>query len=118
MSRKARSSVTTIDVARKAGVYYATVSHVLNKDTVRLQTRERVLIAVTRLGYAGDCTLLELPHPPATTSACNDVSAFGVMKTLHKHCPHIPYGWIREGYRAKKGGVIERKNRVLCSFIV
>ncbi len=44
--------VTIFDVAREAGVSYATVSRVINnKDHVKPDKRERVLRAMTRLGY-------------------------------------------------------------------
>jgi LacI family transcriptional regulator len=47
--------VTIVDVAREAGVSYTTVSRVLNdKGNVKPETRERVLTAMTRLGYVVD----------------------------------------------------------------
>lgn len=47
-----RRNVTIIDVAHEAGVSYATVSRVINNlDHVRPDKRERVLRAMTRLGY-------------------------------------------------------------------
>lgn len=47
--------VTIVDVAREAGVSYTTVSRVLNnKENVKPETRERVLTAMTRLGYVVD----------------------------------------------------------------
>lgn len=46
------SNVTIIDVAREAGVSYSTVSRVVNNyEHVKPETRERVLTAMTRLGY-------------------------------------------------------------------
>ena len=54
MARASRSSgnVTIIDVAQEAGVSYATVSRVLNNDPhVKPETRERVALSITRLGY-------------------------------------------------------------------
>src|SRR5262245_1924442 len=49
---KPAGGVTIIDVAREAGVSYTTVSRVLNeKRHVRPDKRERVLDAITRLGY-------------------------------------------------------------------
>lgn len=49
---KALGEVTIFDVAREAGVSYATVSRVINnKDHVKADKRERVLRAMTRLGY-------------------------------------------------------------------
>jgi LacI family transcriptional regulator, galactose operon repressor len=44
--------VTIMDVAQEAGVSYATVSRVINnKGYIKPETRERVMRAVTRLGY-------------------------------------------------------------------
>ncbi len=54
MARVSRSSgnVTIVDVAQAAGVSYATVSRVLNNDPhVKPDTRERVILSITRLGY-------------------------------------------------------------------
>src|SRR5215217_1341251 len=49
---QATSAVTIFDVAREAGVSYATVSRVLNnKAHVKPEKREAVLRAATRLGY-------------------------------------------------------------------
>lgn len=46
---------TILDVARKAGVSSATVSHVINNSrAVAPQTRERVLVAISSLGYRRD----------------------------------------------------------------
>ena len=53
--KKNSSNVTIIDVARAAGVSYTTVSRVINnKENVKPKTRERVLMAMTRLGYVVD----------------------------------------------------------------
>jgi LacI family transcriptional regulator len=50
--RKASSETTIIDVANQAGVSYSTVSRVVNgKSYVKPETREKVLQAMTRLGY-------------------------------------------------------------------
>ena len=47
--------VTIVDVAREAGVSYATVSRVLNDDPyVKLETRERVTAALDRMGYVAN----------------------------------------------------------------
>ena len=52
---KSSGNVTIVDVAGEAGVSYATVSRVINnKGHVRPETRERVLRAMTRLGYVVD----------------------------------------------------------------
>ena len=53
--KKNPSNVTIIDVAREASVSYTTVSRVINnKENVKPETRERVLMAMTRLGYVVD----------------------------------------------------------------
>ncbi|MBN1978965.1 MAG: LacI family DNA-binding transcriptional regulator, partial [Anaerolineae bacterium] len=52
---KNSSHVTIVDVAREADVSYTTVSRVINnKGSVKPETRERVLTAMTRLGYVVD----------------------------------------------------------------
>jgi LacI family transcriptional regulator, galactose operon repressor len=49
---RSSSDVTIMDVAQEAGVSYATVSRVINnKGYIKPETRERVMRAVTRLGY-------------------------------------------------------------------
>jgi LacI family transcriptional regulator len=54
-SSKVSDSVTIVDVAREAGVSYATVSRVVNgKAHVKPDKRERVLRAMTRLGYVAN----------------------------------------------------------------
>jgi len=54
-SVKNSDHVTIIDVAREAGVSYALVSRMLNNEgNVKPETRERVLTAMTRLGYVVD----------------------------------------------------------------
>jgi LacI family transcriptional regulator len=51
-STKPSGDVTIMDVAQEAGVSYATVSRVVNnKGYIKPETRERVMRAVTRLGY-------------------------------------------------------------------
>ena len=53
--KKNSGNVTIVDVAREAGVSYTTVSRVVNgKGSVKPETRERVLRAMTRLGYVAD----------------------------------------------------------------
>jgi LacI family transcriptional regulator len=55
MNHKSSGNVTIVDVAREAGVSYATVSRVANnKGGVKPETRERVLTAMARLGYVVD----------------------------------------------------------------
>jgi LacI family transcriptional regulator len=52
MIQREPEGVTIFDVAREAGVSYATVSRVLNnKDHVKPEKRQTVLDAVARLGY-------------------------------------------------------------------
>jgi LacI family transcriptional regulator len=52
---KSSNHVTIVDVAEEAGVSYTTVSRVINnKGSVKAETRERVLMAMTRLGYVVD----------------------------------------------------------------
>ena len=53
MARKKTSNeITIIDVAKEAGVSYSTVSRVVNnKSYVKPETREKVVQAMTRLGY-------------------------------------------------------------------
>src|SRR5512134_673689 len=49
---KPSGDVTIMDVAQEAGVSYATVSRVINnKGYINPETRERVMLAVTKLGY-------------------------------------------------------------------
>jgi LacI family transcriptional regulator len=55
MTKRTSGNVTIVDVARDAGVSYTTVSRVLNnKGNVKPETCERVLLAMTRLGYVVD----------------------------------------------------------------
>lgn len=50
--KKSSTEITIIDVANEAGVSYSTVSRVVNnKSYVKPETREKVVQAMTRLGY-------------------------------------------------------------------
>ncbi len=50
--KKPYHEATIVDVAKEAGVSYSTVSRVVNnKSYVKQETREKVLLAMTRLGY-------------------------------------------------------------------
>jgi LacI family transcriptional regulator len=53
MSRPpSNNHVTILDVAAESGVSYGTVSRVINNDPhVKTETRERVVVAMDRLGY-------------------------------------------------------------------
>src|SRR5262245_50720847 len=85
--------VTSADVAREAGVSRATVSYVLNNtphQKIPEQTRQRVLDAATRLGYAPSaaaralrggrsdlvlCLLPDWPIGPETGATLENLSA-------------------------------------------
>lgn len=55
MNHSASSKVTIVDVARAAGVSYATVSRVLNDEPyVKPETRERVTAALHQMGYVAN----------------------------------------------------------------
>ncbi|MCB0255559.1 MAG: LacI family DNA-binding transcriptional regulator, partial [Anaerolineae bacterium] len=55
MNHNAPNKVTIIDVAREAGVSYATVSRVLNDEPyVKPETRERVTATLQRMGYVAN----------------------------------------------------------------
>lgn len=55
MKKNFSSAITIVDVAREAGVSNATVSRVLNNgDSVKPQTRQKVLNAMMRLGYVAN----------------------------------------------------------------
>jgi LacI family transcriptional regulator len=61
-----RGSATIFDVAREAGVSYATVSRVLNnRDHVRPETRESVMNAVARLGFVANPQARSLAGGPS-----------------------------------------------------
>jgi DNA-binding LacI/PurR family transcriptional regulator len=85
MSGRARR-VTAADVAREAGVSAATVSYVVNDkpgQTIPPETRERVLAAATRLGYA--------PYAPARTLA---LGASNLVLFAHR-APIVPPTYAR-----------------------
>ncbi|WP_225991221.1 LacI family DNA-binding transcriptional regulator [Actinomadura montaniterrae] len=85
MSGRARR-VTAADEAREAGVSAATVSYVVNDkpaQTIPPETRERVLAAATRLGYA--------PYAPARTLA---LGASNLVLFAHR-APIVPPTYAR-----------------------
>jgi LacI family transcriptional regulator len=54
-SRRSSEKITILHVAKEAGVSFGTVSRVLNDDKhVRPETRERVLKAISRLGFVAN----------------------------------------------------------------
>lgn len=54
-NRKKSNSVTIFDVAKEAGVSYSTVSRVVNNfQFVKEDTREKVLVAMKKLGYVAN----------------------------------------------------------------
>src|SRR3954454_5418345 len=86
MTGSTRRRVTSADVARVAGVSRATVSYVLNDtphQTISAGTRNRVLAAAARLGYApsaaartlrtgrSDLVLCLLPDWPIGQEVCS-----------------------------------------------
>src|SRR4029453_3898123 len=67
-----KSPVTAVDVARRAGVSIATVSRVLHRSVnVSDDVAERVLEAVTELGY--------VPHAAARSLAQGKTTTIGVL---------------------------------------
>jgi LacI family transcriptional regulator len=82
--------VTIYDVAERAGVSIATVSHALNRpDRVGASTRERVLDIVDELGFT--------PKPTAVSLARKGVGRVGVI------APFTSY----PSYRARLMGVLD-----------
>jgi alanine racemase len=68
--------VTLEDVAALAGVSRATVSRVVNGDSnVKLLTRERVALAIEKLGYT--------PNPAARALASNHSNTLGLVTTSY-----------------------------------
>jgi LacI family transcriptional regulator len=54
-TRRTSEKITILDVAKKAGVSFGTVSRVLNDDVhVKPETRKRVLEAIDRLGFVAN----------------------------------------------------------------
>ncbi|MGB7537194.1 MAG: LacI family DNA-binding transcriptional regulator [Anaerolineales bacterium] len=54
-ARRSHEKITILDVAKKAGVSFGTVSRVLNDDVhVKPETRKRVLEAIDRLGFVAN----------------------------------------------------------------
>jgi DNA-binding LacI/PurR family transcriptional regulator len=82
--------VTIYEVARRAGVSIATVSHVFNRpERVKSSTRERVLDAVEELGF--------VPKPTAVSLARKGVGRIGVL------APFTSYS----SYATRLNGVLE-----------
>jgi DNA-binding LacI/PurR family transcriptional regulator len=91
---------TVYDVAARASVSIATVSRVYRKpDSVRAQTRDRVLAAARELGYvpSGNARglasrstgVLGLPLPQALVFA-NDQMAIGALDVLERRGVRVP----------------------------
>ncbi|MEV4416384.1 LacI family DNA-binding transcriptional regulator [Catellatospora sp. NPDC049609] len=103
---------TSADVAREAGVSRATVSYVLNDapgERIAPQTRERVLAAAARLGYApslagralangrSDIVLLAMPDVPSgeltprfVDAVTRSLAAQGLTLVVHFDVPAAP----------------------------
>lgn len=103
---------TSADVAREAGVSRATVSYVLNDapgERIAPQTRERVLAAAARLGYApslagralatgrSDLVLLAMPDVPPgelitrfADALTRSLAAQGLTLVVHFDVPAAP----------------------------
>ncbi|WP_155373899.1 LacI family DNA-binding transcriptional regulator [Catellatospora vulcania] len=103
---------TSADVAREAGVSRATVSYVLNDapgERIAQPTRERVLAAAARLGYApslagrtlanghSDIVLLAMPDVPAgeltsrfVDAVTRSLAAQGLTLVVHFDVPAAP----------------------------
>jgi DNA-binding LacI/PurR family transcriptional regulator len=82
--------VTIYEVARRAGVSIATVSHVFNRpERVKSSTRERVLDAVDELGF--------VPKPAAVSLARKGLGRIGVL------APFTSYG----SYATRLNGILE-----------
>jgi LacI family transcriptional regulator len=86
--------VTIYEVARRAGVSIATVSHALNRpDRVSPSTRERVLDAVDELGFT--------PKSTAVSQARKGLGRIGVLAPFTRNA----------GYSARFVGVVEAAGR-------
>ena len=82
--------VTIYEVARRAGVSIATVSHVFNRpERVKSSTRERVLDVVDELGF--------VPKPTAVSLARKGVGRIGVL------APFTSYS----SYATRLNGILE-----------
>ncbi|MEU8074827.1 LacI family DNA-binding transcriptional regulator [Catellatospora citrea] len=103
---------TSADVAREAGVSRATVSYVLNDapgERIAQPTRERVLAAAARLGYApslagrtlangqSDIVLLAMPDAPSgeltsrfVDAVTRSLAAQGLTLVVHFDVPSAP----------------------------
>lgn len=89
-SGRASDKVTIYEVARRAGVSIATVSHVINRpERVSSSTRERVLGVVDELGF--------VPKPTAVSLARKGVGRIGVL------APFTSY----QSYATRLNGILE-----------
>lgn len=105
--------VTSLDVARQAGVSRTTVSLVLNKvndNRIRPETVERVLEAARELGYVPDAAaralasrrmgtvgfLLSQRAAPATCGASLEAVLAGLTEGLREHNLHLLFDLIDE----------------------
>jgi len=80
--RTARDRVTIYEVAKKAGVSIATVSHALNRpEKVNSVTRERVLEAVDELGFT--------PKASAVSLARKGVGRIGVLAAFSAYPTYL-----------------------------
>jgi hypothetical protein len=66
-----RSNVTIVDVARRAGVSFKSVSRVLNQEKhVRPEMRERIQVAIDELGCVPNLGARSLPGRKQYTLGC------------------------------------------------
>lgn len=94
----AHNKITIEDIAEKAGVSIATVSRILNnKDNVRKETRQRVMDAMSNLGYHPDFSNglvnsdsnLILMIVPELSNPIFSTIADGVQSSAMRHGYHL-----------------------------